>query len=166
MVKLNPDITEEKRSFIANGLRSFFKDKTTLLYEKETITSMLKSTGLIFNAFVAIIGAIALTIAFFLLLVATTQNVTDAIWEYGVLRSMGVTKAEGRRIFMYEAYVVVISAAILGISVGILAAMVISAQFYMFLELPVEVFVPWYLLVTMVVVALVTTFLAVLFPVR
>ena len=166
MVKLNPNITEEKRSFIANGLRSFFKDKTTLLYEKETITSMLKSTGLIFNAFVAIIGAIALTIAFFLLLVATTQNVTDAIWEYGVLRSMGVTKAEGRRIFMYEAYVVVISAAILGISVGILAAMVISAQFYMFLELPVEVFVPWYLLVTMVVVALVTTFLAVLFPVR
>ena len=146
--------------------RSFFKDKTTLLYEKETITSMLKSTGLIFNAFVAIIGAIALTIAFFLLLVATTQNVTDALWEYGVLRSMGVTKAEGRRIFMYEAYVVVISAAILGISVGILAAMVISAQFYMFLELPVEVFVPWYLLVTMVVVALVTTFLAVLFPVR
>ena len=79
---------------------------------------------------------------------------------------MGVTKAEGRRIFMYEAYVVVISAAILGISVGILAAMVISAQFYMFLELPVEEFVPWYLLVTMVVVALVTTFLAVLFPVR
>ena len=40
---------------------------------------------------------------------------------------MGVTKAEGRRIFMYEAYVVVISAAILGITVGILAAMVISA---------------------------------------
>ena len=127
MVKLNPNITDEKRSFVANGLRSFFKDKATLLYEKESITSMLKSTGLIFNAFVAIIGAIALTIAFFLLLVATTQNVTDALWEYGVLRSMGVTKAEGRRIFIYEAYVVVISAAILGISVGILAAMVISA---------------------------------------
>ena len=91
---------------------------------------------------------------------------TDALWEYGVLRSMGVTKAEGRRIFMYEAYVVVISAAILGITVGILAAMVISAQFYMFLELPIEVFVPWYLLIAMVLVAIVTTFLAVVFPVR
>ena len=72
MVKLNPNITAEKRSFIANGLRSYFRDKETLLYEREEIVSMLKSTGLIFNAFVAIIGAIALTISFFLLLVATT----------------------------------------------------------------------------------------------
>ena len=72
MVKLNPNITAEKRSFIANGLRSYFGDKETLLYEREEIVSMLKSTGLIFNAFVAIIGAIALTISFFLLLVATT----------------------------------------------------------------------------------------------
>ena len=30
MVKLNPNITDEKRSFVANGLRSFFKDKATL----------------------------------------------------------------------------------------------------------------------------------------
>ena len=112
-----------------------------------------------------LIGGIALTIAFFLLLISTTQNVTDAVWEYGVLRSMGVTKAEGRRIFMYEAYVVVLSAALLGICVGILAAMVISAQFYMFLKLPMEVFVPWYLLAAMVGVAVLTTFLAVIFPV-
>ena len=151
---------------MANGVRSFFKDKTTLLYSKAEITSTLQSTGLIFNAFVGLIGGIALTIAFFLLLVATTQNVTDAVWEYGVLRSMGVTKAEGRRIFMYEAYVVVLSAALLGICVGLLAAMVISAQFYMFLELPVEVFVPWVLLAAMVGVAVVTTFVAVIFPVR
>jgi len=30
-------------------------------------------------------------IAFFLLLLASTSNVNDAIWEYGVLRSMGLT---------------------------------------------------------------------------
>ena len=151
---------------MANGVRSYFKDKTTLLYSKAEVTATLRSTGLIFNAFVGLIGGIALTIAFFLLLISTTQNVTDALWEYGVLRSMGVTRAEGRRIFMYEAYVVVLSAALLGICVGLVAAMVISAQFYMFLELPIEVFVPWYLLAAMVVVAVVTTFAAVIFPVR
>ena len=44
---------------------------------------------------VYIIGAISLIIAFFLLLIATTQNVKEAIWEYGVLRSMGVTRDQG-----------------------------------------------------------------------
>lgn len=164
-IKLNPNITDTKRDFVANGVRSFFHDKTTVLYSKKEITDTLNSTSKIFNAFVAIIGAIALTIAFFLLLISTTQNVTDAIWEYGVLRSMGVTKSEGRRIFMYEVFVVVISAAFLGICVGLAAAMVISAQFYMFLELPMQVFVPWYLLAAMVTIALLTTYLSVVFPV-
>ena len=126
-MKLNPNITEAKRDYVANGMRAFFRDKTTILFSKYEITSTLDSTQLIFNAFVGIIGGIALTIAFFLLLISTTQNVTDAIWEYGVLRSMGITKDEGRRIFMYEAYVVVFSAAFLGSCIGILAAMVISA---------------------------------------
>lgn len=38
---------------------------------------------------------ISLTLVFFLLLVSTRQNVRDNIWEYGVLRSMGFTKAQG-----------------------------------------------------------------------
>jgi len=50
--------------------------------------------------------------------VASTQNVNDAIWEYGVLRSMGLTRKEGLRIYIYEAYIVVFSAAMLGTIVG------------------------------------------------
>ena len=49
---------------------------------------------------------------------------------------MGVTRAEGRRIFMYESFTVVAAAAILGIVVGMVTATIIAAQFYMFLELP------------------------------
>ena len=73
-----------------------------------------------------IIAAISLFIAFFLLLVASTQNVNDAIWEYGVLRSMGLTKSEGMRIFIYEAYIVVISAALLGTLNGFLTATTVA----------------------------------------
>ena len=46
---------------------------------------------------------------------------------------------EGQRIQMYEAYIVVISAAILGTTVGFLTSVSIAAQFYMFIELPLEV---------------------------
>ena len=66
-------------------------------------------------------------LTFFLLLVATTQNIRDNIWEYGVLRSMGVTKDEGRRIFMYEAFLVIVSAGILGILIGLVVACLVTA---------------------------------------
>ena len=49
---------------------------------------------------------------------------------------MGVTKDEGRRIYMYESFTVVMSAALLGMAVGICTATIIAAQFYMILELP------------------------------
>ena len=87
----------------------------------------------------AIIAAISLFIAFFLLLVASTQNVNDAIWEYGVLRSMGLTKNEGQRIYIYEAYIVVGSAAILGTIVGFATATAVAVQFYSFIEMPITV---------------------------
>ena len=41
-IKLNPNITDTKRDFVANGVRSFFRDKTTVLYSKYEITSTLK----------------------------------------------------------------------------------------------------------------------------
>ena len=113
---------------------------------------------------VYIIGAISLTIAFFLLLISTTQNVKDAIWEYGVLRACGVTMEEGQRIQMYEAYIVVISAAILGTTVGFVTAVTIGVQFYMFIELPLEVEFPYYLMTGLIVIALITTWFAVTIP--
>ena len=68
---------------------------------------------------VGLIGLISLTITFFLLLVATTQNIKENVWEYGVLRSMGITMKEGQRVYMYEAFLVIIAAGILGITIGV-----------------------------------------------
>ena len=67
---------------------------------------------------------------------------------------------------MYEAYIVVISAAILGILVGFITALSIATQFYMFIELPTEIAFPTELLLVLLVIALVTTWFAVLIPVK
>ena len=34
-IKLNPDITPVKRDFVSNGVRSFFKSKTSILMSKQ-----------------------------------------------------------------------------------------------------------------------------------
>ena len=84
----------------------------------------------------AIVAVIALFIAFFLLLLSMTQNINEAVWEYGVLRSMGLTQAEGKRIYLYEAFTIVVSASILGLAVGCITSLLISSQFFMFIEMP------------------------------
>lgn len=41
--------------------------------------------------FVGVIGFISLTIAFFLLVVSTTSNIRENVWEYGCLRAIGIS---------------------------------------------------------------------------
>ena len=112
---------------IVNGIRDVLTDRTVIVLRASQVKESLKSFKIIFQVFVAIIAVIALIIAFFLLSISTTQNINEAIWEYGVLRSMGLTMVEGRRIFMYEAFMVVVSAAILGFTVGLIVTVMVTA---------------------------------------
>ena len=166
MVKLVDGISADNRSYVANGMRSRFNDPLTKVFVKQDVVDSLNEINEIFNLMVYIIAAISLVIAFFLLLIATTQNVKEAVWEYGVLRSMGVTKEEGKRIQMYEAYIVITSASILGTTVGFITALTIGNQFFMFLELPLEVVFPYYLLSGLLLISFTTTWFAVEIPVN
>ena len=95
-----------------------------------------------------------------------TQNVNEASWEFGVLRSMGLTKDQGMRIYMYEAYVVVITATFMGVTVGFVTASAVAVQFYSFIELPVVLEFPWALFAIMLSLSLITVFFAVYAPVK
>lgn len=44
-----------------------------------------------------------------------------------MLRSMGITMEEGKRVFMYEAFLVIIAAGILGITIGTVVAALVTA---------------------------------------
>jgi len=91
-VKLSPDITDAQRTFVSNGIRNYFgKDQSTAMLVKHDVVESFSAVTSIFNLFTAIIASISLFIAFFLLLISMTQNVNEASWEFGVLRSMGLT---------------------------------------------------------------------------
>lgn len=136
LIKYASDISDQRRQYIINGLRSLFPEgiNQPIMVDVYALIESLKTINVVFTFIVGIIGVISLILTFFLLLVATTQNIKDNIWEYGVLRSMGITKAQGRRIFMYEAFLVIVSAGILGVLIGIIVACLVTAQFNMFLE--------------------------------
>jgi ABC-type antimicrobial peptide transport system permease subunit len=126
-INLSPNCTAQRRQFIINGLRPYFKSDLTLVVDKVQILDSLKVMTEAFTFFVGLIGLISLILTFFLLMVATSSNIRDNIWEYGVLRSMGVTKNEGTRVFMYEAFIVVVTAGIIGVVIGISVSCLITA---------------------------------------
>ena len=165
-VKLSPNITTERRDFIANGIRSYFKDDQTILLDLAFAMESVTSSLTLFQLFVGVVGLIALCLAFFLLMVSTTQNIKENVWEYGCLRAVGLNKVQGIRVFMYEQYIVIICSLILGTAVGIVLAAICTAQFFLFLEFPFRLVFPSELLYAMIGLALLTTFFAVWIPIN
>ena len=67
---------------------------------------------------------------------------------------------------MYEQYIVIISALLLGTAVGLVLAAICTAQFFLFLEFPFRLVFPAELLYAMFGLALFTTFFAVWLPIK
>ena len=105
---------------------------------KAEILRIAESLNIVFNCFTALVTVIALSIAFFLLMISMSENINESIWEYGVLRSMGITREQGARIYIYEAFMVVTVASILGFTCGLFTSHLVSSQLYLFIELPLD----------------------------
>jgi ABC-type antimicrobial peptide transport system permease subunit len=165
-INLNKSISNDQRGVVTNGIRAFFKDDLTLLLDKKEISESLQSSLSMMQIFVTIVGFICLTLSFFLLLISTTANIKENLWELGVLRAVGLNQDQSRRVFMYEAFAVIFGALLLGIVVGLTIALTLTAQFYLFIELPFKLAFPTILFVSMIVMSLGTTFFAVWIPVK
>jgi len=126
-VRLAPNITEERKDFISNGIRSYLRGETQVVLDTSFALESLNSSSVLFQVFVMIVGVIALTLAFFLLMVSTAQNIRDATQQYGCLRAIGVSVQQGTRMFMYEQYGLILSALALGTVTGLILAATLIA---------------------------------------
>mmetsp|Transcript_29088 Transcript_29088/g.28089 ORF Transcript_29088/g.28089 Transcript_29088/m.28089 type:complete len:212 (+) Transcript_29088:844-1479(+) len=166
LVKVRAGLSTDKRNLLANEIRSYFSDDLTFLIDTEELRKSIESSVFLFQVFVGIVGTIALTLAFFLLLISTIQNIRDNVWEFGVLRAIGLNRGQSYRIYLYEALSVILGAVTLGLMVGLVVAATLTAQFFLFLEFSYKLEFPTLLCFVMILMAFVTTVLAVVFPVR
>ena len=65
------------------------------------------------------------------------------MWELGVLRSMGCTRTQITRVMVYELVSNTLSAMTLGYGAGIIVSCLSIAQFYILVELPLKVSLPY-----------------------
>lgn len=71
-----------------------------------------------------------------------SANIKDSMWELGVLRSMGCTRAQITRVMIYELVSNTLSAMTLGYSSGIIVSCIAIAQFHTLVELPLKFTLP------------------------
>eukprot|EP01129_Flabellula_baltica_P004751 TRINITY_DN1678_c0_g1_i1.p1 TRINITY_DN1678_c0_g1~~TRINITY_DN1678_c0_g1_i1.p1 ORF type:complete len:1048 (-),score=207.61 TRINITY_DN1678_c0_g1_i1:23-3166(-) len=91
---------------------------------------------------------VAMLISFFSLLSSMYTNVFEQTKEIGILRALGLPKFWMVRIYVEEAFVLVLASSILGILIGITVSYTMTMQQILFTQLPIPFLFPWEVLIT------------------
>eukprot|EP01127_Copromyxa_protea_P020193 TRINITY_DN670_c0_g1_i2.p1 TRINITY_DN670_c0_g1~~TRINITY_DN670_c0_g1_i2.p1 ORF type:complete len:653 (-),score=97.63 TRINITY_DN670_c0_g1_i2:3-1961(-) len=94
---------------------------------------------------------IAMFICFFSLMSSMFTNVYEQTKEIGVLRALGVKTNQMHRVYVYEAFVLVMASSCLGILIGMAIGYAMTMQQSLFTQLPIPFIFPWVIMVTVFV---------------
>ena len=105
-------------------------------------------------------------ICYFALVSSMTTNIHYQAKEVGILRSMGLHKGATWRIYVWEAFVLVLSASLLGVVVGVVMGYTLVLQQSLFNQLPLPFVFPTQQLIIILSLALAFAFLSSFAPIR
>merc|ERR1712194_585867 len=103
-------------------------------------------------------------ICFFSLVASMFCNIHVSQKEIAILRALGMTCCQLCRSYVYEAFIVVLSSSLLGISIGSVLAYTMALQQSLFLRLPSRFYVPVELGIVVLITSIVSALAATLVP--
>jgi len=110
LVRLIKGVTDTERNVLVNQLSGLLTDDTMVVFNVAAFEKAVKSTTSLLQIFMILLGAIAFILSFFLLIISTTSNINENMWEFGVLRAIGLQKMQILRVYLYESIAVTLSA--------------------------------------------------------
>ena len=108
--------------------------------------------------------AIMMFLCFFSLSAAMSANLYDQTKEIGVLRATGFTKMRIKLLYFYEALILVFSASILGVLIGVIVGYTMLLQMDLFLDQKSQFYFPWKHTIEIFCLSLVCAFLSTFGP--
>ena len=117
-----------------------------------------------FKGYLLFICVLMLLLSFFMMTVSFSQKMRDLEWEPGVLRAIGLSKAQSKKVFLYEAFCVVATSLVTGIGVGLLGTLLFSIMMQTMTSLPLMITIAWTHITTILVMISISTFYAVKIP--
>ena len=107
-----------------------------------------------------------MVLCFFSLLSSMITNVNEQQREIGVLLALGLRGSAVVRVFIHEAFLIVLGASLLGTAVGCIIAWTFGLQQALFTSIPAPFVVPWGVLVAIVLASAACAFFAAFFPTK
>lgn len=95
LVKMKDDATPYEIEIVATGIayaklkvifRNCFRNDLTLVINSRELNETAQKNLDILVVFLIIVAIIAITLAFFLLLLSNISNIRENVWEFGILR--------------------------------------------------------------------------------
>jgi ABC-type antimicrobial peptide transport system permease subunit len=164
-VKLVPSVTEKQRIRLQNRLASLL-DENGQMTDTIMYTQLTAATVEMLMIFFYVLSGIASVLCFFMLHINFEANVRDNLWEFGVLRALGISKHQTARIFIYESLSVILGAIITGSVIGLLVACILTLQQNVFTEMPFRLIFPGWLWTLLTVLSILVAALGAYIPVR
>eukprot|EP01133_Synstelium_polycarpum_P010243 gene10243-11942_t len=144
LIRLKPGTSQSAREYIINGCKNFLKSDSIQVLDTEFLLETTSTAVMILDIFFYTVSSAAIVLCFFMLWVSFAANIHENSWEFGVLRSIGLTSFQVTRIYMYEALVLIISSVVLGLIIGLGIAITLTLQFDLFTQLPFSFQFPYF----------------------
>lgn len=90
-----------------------------------------------------VIIAITMFLCFFSLSSSMSANLYEQSKEIGIMRATGFTKKRVYLLYIYEAFILVLSSSLLGIFIGTIVGFTMTLQQILFTEIPLVFYFPW-----------------------
>lgn len=140
-VKFFDNTTRLYKDIVFIELQNLIDNDNTQIVMTDEILKAAEDASDVLQIFFIIIGLISLILSFFLIWMSSYSNIRDNICEYGILRAIGLSKAESLRVYIYESTVLILSSIFIGTFIGMFVSITLVLQFNLFSEFPFKIFV-------------------------
>ena len=153
-LKYKEGISKEYREMIYFAMNNYLEGLNTFSLQLDDVIDISEKVKKVIGYIFIVLGIIALILSFFLIWISFNSNIRENIAEYGIMRSIGVTKAQSIRIYLYEAATIILTSIVIGTFIGIVISSSLILQFDIFLELPFVFNFPYALYFILITVGL------------
>ena len=163
-LKYQEGASKELREMIYFAMNNYLGNLLYVPIQLDDVIVISEKIKKIIGYIFLVLGIIALILSFFLIWISFYNNIRENIAEYGIMRSIGITKAQSIRIFLYEAATIILSSIIIGTFIGIVISTSLILQFDTFSELPFVFNFPFTLYFILVIFGLLMGLLGSYYP--
>ena len=116
-------------------MNNYLQGLSTFTIQLDDVIEISLKVKRIIGYIFLVLGIIALILSFFLIWISFYSNIRENIAEYGIMRSIGITKGQSIRIYMYEAATIILTSIVIGTFIGVVISTSLILQIDIFIEL-------------------------------